>query len=118
MQPIEDFDLRPEKYQGIAKNHLPNLFKRVKGNHLNISLLLDEDYVDQGSQMLDPSTFDLPDIALLRRTVEAFKKSLDVSHADAREIERKTCEQRLSSLWYIVRCYRLTASRFGDDDIP
>ena len=71
-------------------------------------------YVDQGSQMLEPSTFDLPDIALLRRTVEAFKKSLNVSHADAREIERKTREQRLSSLWYIVRCYRLTASRFGD----
>ena len=114
LQPTEDFDPRPEEYRGTAKNHLPNLFKKVKGNHLGISLLLDEDYVDQGSQMLEPSTFDLPDIALLRRTVEAFKKSLDVSHADAREIERKTREQRLSSLWYSVRRYRLTASRFGD----
>ena len=78
LQPTEDFDLRPEEYRGTAKNHLPNLFKKVKGNHLGISLLLDEDYVDRGSQMLEPSTFDLLDIALLRRTVEAFKKSLDV----------------------------------------
>lgn len=64
--------------------------------------------------MLEPSKFDLPDVAALRKTVEAFKKSLEISHTDAREIERKTCEQRLSSLWYSVRHYRLTASRFGD----
>ena len=83
----------------------------MKGNHLGVSLLLHEDYVDQRSQMLEPSTFD---VVALRRTVEAFKKSLEISHTDSREIERKTREQKLSSLWYSVRCYQLTASRFGD----
>ena len=115
MQPTEDFDPRPEEYRGTAKNHIPNLLKKVKGNHLGVSLLLDEDYVDQGSQMLEPSSFGLPDVTALRRTVEAFfKKSLEVNHTDAREIEGKTREQRLSSLWYSVRCYRLTTSRFGE----
>ena len=114
LQPTEDFDPRPEEYRGTAKNHIPNLLKKVKGDHLGVSVLLDEDYVDQGSQTLEPSTFDLPDVAALRRTVEAFKKSLEISHTDAREIERKTREQRLSSVWYSVRRYRLTASRFGD----
>ena len=42
------------------------------------------------------------------------KKSLEINHTDAREIERKTREQRLFSLWYSVRRYRLTASRFGE----
>jgi len=111
---MEDFDPRSEEYQGTAKNYIPNLLKKVKGNHLGVSLLLDEGYVDQGSQMLESSTFDLPDVAALKRTVEAFKKSLEISHTDAREIERKTCEQRLSSMWYSVRHYRLTTSRFGD----
>ena len=60
------------EYGGTAKNHIPNLLKKVKGNYLGIILFLDKDYVDQGSQMLEPSMFDLPDVAALRRAVEAF----------------------------------------------
>ena len=66
LQPTEDLDPRPEEYRGTAKNHIPNLLKKVKGDHLGVSILLDEDYVDQGSQTLEPSTFDLPDVAALR----------------------------------------------------
>ena len=71
LQPTEDFDPRPEEYGGTAKNHIPNLLKKVKGNYVGILLFLDKDCVDQGSQMLEPSMFDLPDVATLRRAVEA-----------------------------------------------
>ena len=71
LQPTEDFDPIPEEYGGTAKNHTPNLLKKMKGNYLGILLFLDKDYVDQGSQMLEPSMFDLPDVAALRRAVEA-----------------------------------------------
>ena len=40
-------------------------------------------------------------------------ESLKVTADKAREIERNTREQRLSSLWFSVRRYRITASLFG-----
>ena len=63
--------------------------------------------------MLQPSSYGLPDIITLKDTVKAFKESLQVNYDEARKIEAKTREQRLSSSWFEVRQYRLTASRFG-----
>ena len=37
----------------------------------------------------------------------------NVTTAKAREIEQGTRDQRLSSLWFSARCYRITASNFG-----
>ena len=47
-------------------------------------------------------------------TIAAFKRSLQISDDKAREIERNTREQRLSSLWFSVRRYRITSSLFGN----
>ena len=47
-------------------------------------------------------------------TTAAFKRSLQISDDKAREIERNTHEQRLSSLWFSVRQYRITSSLFGN----
>ena len=46
--------------------------------------------------------------------MQCFKKTLEVEPEKAREIERETCGQRLSSAWFIARRYRLTSSLFGD----
>ena len=45
--------------------------------------------------------------------MSAFKESQCISEAKAREIEQDTRDQRLSSLWFSARCYRITASNFG-----
>ena len=42
-----------------------------------------------------------------------FKKTLEVVPEKAREIERETRGQRLSSAWFIACCYCLTSSLFG-----
>ena len=47
------------------------------------------------------------------RTMMYFKKTLEVVPEKAREIEKETRDQRLSSAWFIVCRYRLTSSLFG-----
>ena len=59
-----------------------------------------------------PSVHHIPDATRLSETIAAFKKSLEISDEQAREIERNT-RKRLSSLWFSVRRYHITASVFG-----
>lgn len=111
---LEDFDPRPPEYRGNAQSFVPELLKKVKGDHLGISVLLDAEYIEESEKVQQPSSYNLPDISGLKLSVEAFKKSLAVDADKARKIERETREQRLSAAWFAVRRYRLTASRFGD----
>jgi len=108
---LEDFDPRPAKYRGKAESYVPDLLKKVRHNHLGISVLLDTDYSDE---VLQPFSYSLPDVDALKDTVKALKESLQVSCDEARKIEAATREQRLSSSWFEFRRYRLTASRFGE----
>ena len=108
---LEGFDPRPAEYRGNAQSFVPGLLKKIKHDHLGISVLLDPDY---NEDVLQPSSYGLPDIVSLKHTIKAFKESLQVNYDEARKIEAKTREQRLSSSWFEVRRYRLTASRFGE----
>ena len=60
-----------------------------------------------------PSSQRIPDIDALKQTVQAFIESLQISEEKCREIERNTRKQSMSSLWFSVRQYRITASLFG-----
>lgn len=111
---LENFDPRPPEYRGNAQSFVPDLLKKVKGEHLGISVLLDAEYIEESEKVQQPSSYNLPNLESLKLSVEAFKKSLVVDANEAREIERKTREQRMSTAWFTVRQYRLTASRFGD----
>ena len=55
----------------------------------------------------------VPGLEKLKRTMSAFKTSLQITPEEARDIERNTREQSLSPLWYAVRKHRITASLFG-----
>ena len=55
----------------------------------------------------------MPTTESLTDTIAAFKQSLNVSPEQARDIERNTRDQRLSTLWFSVRRFRITASMFG-----
>ena len=55
----------------------------------------------------------LPCIEDLREYVAELKKNLQLPAEKCREIELKTRDQSLSSLWFSVRRYRITASYFG-----
>jgi hypothetical protein len=117
LAPLEDFDPRPAKFKGTAKNSLPALLEEVRGKGLCISLLLDsklcphDDAVPSSSSTLTSTT--LPSLEQLKTTVSAFKQSLAVSDEKVREVELNTREQRESSLWFQVRQYRITSSLFG-----
>ena len=63
---------------------------------------------------LQKSSPELPTPSSLQYSIDEFLKSLQVSEAEIRKIEKDTNGQRNSSLWYNVRRYRLTASRFGE----
>ena len=117
---LEDFDPRPAKYRGKAESLVPGLLKKIKNDHLGVSVLLDPDYTEE---VVQPSSYSLPDIDALKDTIKAFKETLNITCDEARKIETETREQRLSSSWFEVRRYRLTASRFGEvisrrDDTP
>jgi len=95
-------------------SRLPKLLDQLKGEALCVSLLFDpsckREHTDPSQQ---PSSYNVLEAVKLKATVEAFKKSLDVSLEKAREIERNTRDQRMSSLWFSVRRFRITASNFG-----
>ena len=78
-----------------------------------MSLLFDETLRYWDSCPSD-TTLSPPDNTTLRRTVEEFKASLNVSDQVIRKIENNTRQQRNSPLWYNVRRYRITASMFGN----
>jgi len=116
IQQLEDYDPRPLEFRGTASLKLPELLHEVKGKGLGVSLLLDTDYISSDLSVVQqqPDGFSVPNDQDLQRTIEAFKHSLEVNHDQARQIERDTREQRMSSAWFAVRRYRLTASVFGE----
>ena len=111
VQNVEDFDPRPENFRGSASSRLPKLLNQLKGEQLCISLLLDPQYQVKPSQQ--PSAHNIPDASQLKDTIAAFKKSLELTCDQTREIERSTRDQRNSPLWFNVRRHRITASFFG-----
>ena len=111
IQNMEDFDPRPESFRGSTQSRLPKLLKQLKGEQLCISLLLDPQYQVKPSQQ--PSAHNVPDAPQLKETIAAFRKSLERTCDQAREIERSTRDQRNCPLWFNVRRHRITASFFG-----
>ena len=63
---------------------------------------------------MQPCGYDLPADGKLRRTLDYFKQSLEVTQDQARQIKRDTRDQRMSSMWFAIRRYYLTASMFGN----
>ena len=107
---VEDFDPRPPEFRGLAANRIPELLDKVRGEQLGISLLLGPNYRQRSVESVqEPSSNCIPTKASLMKTIAAFKRSLQINDDKAREIERNTCEQRLSSLWFSVRQYRITS---------
>ena len=107
----EDFDPRPVECRGIAPSLLPALLDSVHGESLGISVLFDKRYCHEQLPVTDAG---VPGTSLLKQTVAAFKDSLKLSPSKVREIEQNTREQKQSPLWFSVRRYRITASRFGE----
>ena len=115
LAPLEDFDPRPAKFKGTAKNSLPALlvgkgcaFLFCSTRHYAPMMTL---YHLPSSSTLTSTT--LSSLEQLKTTVSAFKQSLAVSDEKVREVELNTKEQRESSLWFQVRQYRITSSLFG-----
>ena len=117
LKPLEDFDPRPDRFKGIAKNSLPALLNDLCGEELCISLLLDSTLCPNDGTTLSsssvPTSSTLPGIEKLKKSVSAFKESLSIYDAKIREIELNTREQRESTLWFQAGCYRITSSLFG-----
>lgn len=111
MSSVEDFDPRPQKYRGQVKSRLPDLLEKIRGEQLCISFLFDKHFRCEISQQ--PCNENLPDDSGLRATVMAFKKTLEMTPQMCREMERNTCEQSNSPLWFSVRRHRITSSLFG-----
>lgn len=111
IEPVEHFDPRPMQYRGKANDRLPALLDKVHGQGLCVSLLLDPRSCCPVSA---PSAVEQPSLENLKATVSAFKESLCMSDDAIRKTEYETRDQRLSSLWFSARQYRLTASVFGE----
>lgn len=111
---LEDFDPRPLEFRGTVASRLPDLLDALRGEQLCISLIFDPQYCCKTLETPQhPTSYNIPDTTSLKETITAFKRSLEVTSDEARDIERNTREQRLSSLWFSVRRYRITASMFG-----
>ena len=117
LEPLENFDPRPDKFKGTVKNSLPALLNDLRGEGLCISLLLDSNLCPNDGTTLSsssvPTSSTLPDIEKLKKSVSVFKESLSISDEKIREIELNTREQRESTLWFQARRYRITSSLFG-----
>lgn len=123
LKPLKDFDPRPVEYQGTAPQLLEEFLKKVQGKGLGISLLLDKDMQvckdscdkrDKHSACAYPNVpAVMPSPSELVERVELFKKSLQLTAQQIRELEMNTRDQTKSQLWYSARQYRLTASTFG-----
>ena len=66
------------------------------GNTLCISLLVDEHYHHWDNRTPPESDPILPDVTILRKTVETFNASLTISKETIRKVERDRKEQRNS----------------------
>ena len=90
---------------------MKDYLKKVQGKGL---VLFDPSTQYWRSEELQKSSPELPTSSSLQYSIDEFLKSLQVSEAEIRKVEKDTTGQRNSSLWYNVRRYRLTASRFGE----
>lgn len=64
----------------------------------------------------EPTTIlegNVPSVPVLKETIEAFRESFYVNEEKVREIQQDTRDQRNSSLWHEVGCYRIMSSLFG-----
>lgn len=115
VQSLETFDPRPPEFRGTASQRLQTLLDDVRGEQLCFSLIFDERcrHWKSGEEAEQPSAHQIPDTSALKDTMSAFKESLRITEDKVREIERNTRQQRLSSLWFSSRRYRITASNFG-----
>lgn len=112
--PIENYDPRPEKYRNKVDSHMKKFLDAVRGKGLGVSLLLDPStryWGDKVQPALLPP--ELPSIKQLEQTIIDFKKSLNITLQQAREIEGNTRSQRHLPEWFAARRYRITASVFG-----
>ena len=66
------------------------------------------------SELVSTPIPNLPNKAQLKKSIEAFKNSLELTNDEIRELERKTREQRNSPKWFAARRFQITASIFGD----
>ena len=110
---LDDYDPRPIEYRGTTSEHLPSILKKIKGQQLSISLMLDRDCCHKESDEKSPKGCQIPHIAKLKEIISAFKQSLQVSEDKIREIELNTRDQRHTPLWYSTQQYRLITSQFG-----
>ena len=111
MSVTEDFDPRPVECRGTAQSLLPALLDSVCGESLGVSVLFDPRYCQQTVPVSSP---DIPATSAIKEAVSAFKESLIMPTAKLQEIEQNTRAQGDSQLWYSVRKYRITASKFGE----
>ena len=79
-------------------NRLPDLLDGIRGEQLCISLLLDSKFCWTTEESIHPVAHNTPTNENLKDTITAFKKSLDVTQEDVRDIEMNTCDQRLYSV--------------------
>ena len=68
----------------------------------------------KAQEQQQPCDYRIPDDGELANTMMCFRKTLEDGPEKAREIEKETRGQRLSSAWFIARRYCLTSSLFGD----
>lgn len=110
---VEEFDPRPVECRGTAATLLSAFLDTVRGESLGVSVLFDPTYRHNPtlSSSLDAC---VPSLSAIRNTVIAFKESLKMPADKLRQVEQNTREQRDSPLWFDVRRYRITASRFGE----
>jgi len=104
---VEDSDPRPHEFRGLACDNLKFL-SDIEGKQLCITLLLDPKYKHEAQEQKWPSDFRIPGAAELSETIQYFKKSLEVEPENARQIEKETRDQRLSSAWFTACRYHLT----------
>ena len=86
---------------------MPELLEEIRGDNLCVSLLFDRKcrHWDADKQDLNQhSGHSIPADADLKTTMSAFKDSMNIGEAKAREIEQSTRQQRLSLLSTLVFC--------------
>ena len=104
---------RPPELRGLAVSRLSPLLDKVQGMQLSISLLFDPRCARRSTEPQHPQSQNIPSTTRLKETNPAFK-DMELSPDQARKIERDTCEQRMSSLWFSTRRFRIASSLFGD----
>ena len=107
---VENFDLWPDCFRGMASKAIPLLLQKLKGEQLCVSLLFDSQFQ---SDDLHSDDINIPGPSTLEDTITQFKETLKITSNRSREIERDTRDQRKSDLWFSVRRYRIMSSLFG-----